>query len=337
MSLITKNNYEAFLLDYVEENLSPELTAELMLFLEQNPELKDDLVDFEIHTLTPNFETKFDQSSLKKEIHTVDYEALMIAEVEGVNSEENSALLNAYLKENSHHQKDFKNYQKTKLVAPTVLFENKAALKKKGGIVIPVFWKYSSAAAAIILVLWSLNGINEEEVYRPFAEREAIKNASIDTVNVLDGFVIIEDNQIANKIEEHQPILKKQKKEKTNKQQEKDASILNPVNIEKEHHLANTAEIENQLVADSSIIAVPEKSIEKEEELYTENNVTITYEEEILDDGTPNLQKRKVTKLAMLRAVVKNRVNGNLDKGKEKVMIAMNSKPLNLLRKNKKK
>ena len=51
MSLITKNNYEAFLLDYVEGNLSPEHTAELMLFFENNPELKEDLDDFALLTL----------------------------------------------------------------------------------------------------------------------------------------------------------------------------------------------------------------------------------------------------------------------------------------------
>ena len=43
MSNINRNNYEAFLLDYVEQNLTAELVAELMLFLEQNPDLKAEL------------------------------------------------------------------------------------------------------------------------------------------------------------------------------------------------------------------------------------------------------------------------------------------------------
>lgn len=43
MNNIHLENYEAFLLDYAEGNLSPELSAELMLFLAQHPELSVDL------------------------------------------------------------------------------------------------------------------------------------------------------------------------------------------------------------------------------------------------------------------------------------------------------
>jgi hypothetical protein len=43
MNNINKNNYEAFLLDYVEGNLSAELSAELLLFIAQHPELDVDL------------------------------------------------------------------------------------------------------------------------------------------------------------------------------------------------------------------------------------------------------------------------------------------------------
>ncbi len=333
MSLITKNNYEAFLLDYVEENLSLELTAELMLFLEQNPELKEDLAGFDLHILAPKEDLSFDKSSLKKEADVVDYENLMIAEVEGVNSEENTALLNVYLKENPNHQKEFEVYQKTKLVASTVLFENKSSLKKKGGIVIPMFWKYSSAAAAVILVLWSLSWSEKEQVYRPFAERTNLSDDSVETLNVLEGFIIKEESQIAEEIQEMQPVFENHKIEKENIKQVNKEPNLKEIRDVEESHLANNVEVENQIIIDSSIIVSPESSLEKEEELYAENNVTITYEEEVLDDGTPNLQKRKITKLDMIRAVVKSRINGNLDKGKEKVMVAMNSKPLDLLKK----
>jgi len=43
MNNINKNNFEAFLLDYVEGNLSAELRAELLLFIAQHPELDVDL------------------------------------------------------------------------------------------------------------------------------------------------------------------------------------------------------------------------------------------------------------------------------------------------------
>jgi len=85
MNLITRKNYEAYLLDYVEGNLSPELIAELMLFLEQNPDLKEVLEDFEIHKLEPVEDLGFDKTRLKKEtgiITSDNYEDFIIAEVE---------------------------------------------------------------------------------------------------------------------------------------------------------------------------------------------------------------------------------------------------------------
>ena len=77
--------------------------------------------------------------------------------------------------------------------------------------------------------------------------------------------------------------------------------------------------------------------LDDEEVLVAENSVTIIYEDELLDDGTPEPVKRKITKLDLVRAAVKHKVNGNLNKGKEKVLFAFNSKPLIFLRKNKKK
>ncbi len=65
MSLITKNNYEAFLLDYIEGNLSPEMRAELMLFFENHPELKEDLDDFELVSTNPEEIIFKDKESLK--------------------------------------------------------------------------------------------------------------------------------------------------------------------------------------------------------------------------------------------------------------------------------
>ena len=335
MSLITRNNYEAFLLDYVEGTLSPELTAELMLFLEQNPELKEDLADFEIHTLTPTNTVGFDNSTLKKDAEGVDFESLMVAEIEGVNSEENTVLLTTYLKENPKYQKEFDAYQKTILIAPTVLFEDKIILKKKGGVVIPLFWKYSSAAAAIILVLWTLNWPSEDPTYSPLGEKGSFLLDSVDNTNVLEGFIIIEERQIAEELKPVKQNLRKQHNH-TNNDKQKKSNISNEKVID-ENQLANNVEKAHDIKVDSSEFIHPKDLIEKEEELYAENNVTITYEEEILDDGTPNLQKRKFTKLDILKAVVKHRVSGNLDKGKEKVLLAMNTKPLNFLRKKKKK
>ena len=338
MSLITINNYEAYLLDYVEENLSPELVAELMLFLEQNPSLKEDLTDFEIHALVPVETPVFDNTGLKKDVVGVDYEALMIAEIEGDNSKKESSLLFDYLATNITAQKEFEAYHKTKLVAPEIVFENKQGLKKKGGIVIPLYWKYSSAAAAVVLMLWSLSWLKQgEQVYTPLAKTGSVIDDNIDDTSVLANFIIREDKQFEEGVNYNSTTLRKKQNLNKDKKQKVNSSELKEVeNIDK-NQLANVPKEEKDAVVDSTeTIKSLKNSLEKEDDLLAENNVTITYEEEILDDGTPNLQSRKLTKLDLVKAAVKHRVNGNLDKGKEKILFALNTKPLNFLRKKKK-
>ncbi|MCZ4408766.1 hypothetical protein O3Q51_08105 [Cryomorphaceae bacterium 1068] len=53
MEKITRHNYEAFFLDYLEGNLSEELNTELQAFLSQNPDLASELEEFENVSLEP--------------------------------------------------------------------------------------------------------------------------------------------------------------------------------------------------------------------------------------------------------------------------------------------
>jgi len=161
MSLITKNNYEAFLLDYVEGNLSPEHTAELMLFFENNPELKEDLEEFDLLTLDvpeTNLKNKEVLKIDENRITALTFDDYAIAEIEGLNSNEKSEEFAVFLKGNPIYQKEFEVYQKTKLVASTIVFDDKPALKREQK-VIPLYW-WVTSAAAVILALFLLNGIN---------------------------------------------------------------------------------------------------------------------------------------------------------------------------------
>lgn len=162
MSNINKNNYEAFLLDYMEQNLAPDMVAELMLFLEQNPELKAELEDMEelavIEASTIEFPNK---AELKKE----GLENLMIAEVEGLNSPAESKELQKIVSQDEEAEKAFVLFQKTKLAAEPVVYADKADLKRKEGKVIPLYWWVSSAAAILIMVFLfrGLNNTNNIE------------------------------------------------------------------------------------------------------------------------------------------------------------------------------
>jgi len=64
---IDKNNYEAYLLDYLEGNITSEDKTMLFSFLDDNPELKSNLdVSVDLVLPSPNISSSFDTTSLKK-------------------------------------------------------------------------------------------------------------------------------------------------------------------------------------------------------------------------------------------------------------------------------
>ena len=44
---INRNNYEMYFIDYLDGVLSPDLVSELLLFLDENPDLKEELSDLD--------------------------------------------------------------------------------------------------------------------------------------------------------------------------------------------------------------------------------------------------------------------------------------------------
>lgn len=159
MSNINLNNYEAYLLDYVEQNLSPDMVAELMLFLEQNPEVKAELEAFENVSLNVEKSTFNDKQNLKK----IAVEDLMIAELEGLNSSQETQELFDVIDENPEYATLFANYQKTILKPATIIFADKAALKQKETKVIPLHYWYSSVAAVLVVAFTLSPFITGEE------------------------------------------------------------------------------------------------------------------------------------------------------------------------------
>lgn len=156
MSNINRHNYEAFLLDYIEQNLSPNMVEELMLFLEQNTDLKeafDELHAFEVlEPASVHFENK---TTLKKQA----LDNLMIAEMEGLTTSQESKVLEQVLQTNKVAKNDFKLFQQTKLLPNQITFKNKKALKKEA-IIIPLRW-WTNAAAAVLIIAILIQGLDE--------------------------------------------------------------------------------------------------------------------------------------------------------------------------------
>lgn len=154
MSKITLHNYEAFLLDYMEGNLTAEDTAALKTFAILHPELDIQLDD------EPVFLEKesgsYEAKSNVKALHT---DEMAIAYVE--NKLTGAELLKAenLLKNNLPFQHDVELYKKT-IAQPdtTIVFEHKQTLKHEPKVIVftQAFWMRSAAAITLLAGLWFL-------------------------------------------------------------------------------------------------------------------------------------------------------------------------------------
>jgi len=158
---INKENYEAYFLDYQEGTLATEQVAELMVFLEVYPELKEELEVFELVSVEPddtvklgskNFLKKTDYVSTKN-INSNNYEEWLVADVEGDLNLQDKVELKAFIDKNPAARLELNIFRKTVLKPEPIKLENKQSLKKRG-----LFLLYSkeiiytvSIAASILL------------------------------------------------------------------------------------------------------------------------------------------------------------------------------------------
>ena len=161
---INRKNYEAYFLDYRENNLSTEQVAELMVFLEENPDLKPEFDSFENIVLQPEKNISFSKKeALKKttvistkNIDSDNYDEKLVAILEGDISEEESAELSEFMELNPKVKLEYNLYRSTILKPDTnVFYSDKESLKKKGLFVLyrtQLVYGLSIAASIIILL-----------------------------------------------------------------------------------------------------------------------------------------------------------------------------------------
>ncbi len=166
MKKITLHNYEAFMLDHFEGTLSYKDKKELVLFLEKHPRLKEEFYEFEMLDLS-DFETIPFVFENKEEIkQKAELDVLLIEHLEGIISKTNKKRLNELLKVIPNAIQEQNNYRKTILTKPNVTFPKKSKLKKRG-IVIPMQFWYSAAAAIIgFIVIFDFSTKPQPQTYQ---------------------------------------------------------------------------------------------------------------------------------------------------------------------------
>lgn len=159
---ISKHNYEAFLLDYLEGRLSRSETAVLKVFVIQHPELGSwDELTAELpvlpleHFSFPNKNMLLQQPAHPNaEIRPDNAEHFFIAWHEGLLNEQQKQELMAFLDANPQLHKDFDLYGATySKPDPALVMPDKASLKRSVTILRVAFIRNMSVAASLLLLL----------------------------------------------------------------------------------------------------------------------------------------------------------------------------------------
>ena len=184
---ININNYEVYVIDFIDGLLNEIDTANLLIFLDQNPALKE---EFEIlinsSKLIPFEHNSFDSSSLLKptNINLNNYNEKLIALIENDLVQADKDFLLIEINRYSELKKEYELFLKTKLIPDSkILFKNKEFLIKTPFSILPLYTKISAIAAlfiAVIIVFYFVNNFNSDN---QLANNEAIVKSKQDSIS----------------------------------------------------------------------------------------------------------------------------------------------------------
>lgn len=133
--MITSENYEIFVLDYLEGKLGHELNHAFGIFLDENPEIMEEIESFEMIKLVASDVEYPDKGFLKRETSDLlkeipEFERSCIAHLERDQSDKESIEFRDEVFSDPEKQKVYGEFGKTILKAEHVYFDSKNALKQ---------------------------------------------------------------------------------------------------------------------------------------------------------------------------------------------------------------
>lgn len=150
---INRNNYESFFIDYLEGNLDEKLVDDFIEFLQQNPDLKEELSLFETVSIEQEEITFNKKELLFREKYDSEkaFNETAIARLEGEITAEDSTEFENYLTIHPEKQKDAELFSYTKLQPDqSVVFSKKNKLYRRSAAQTILLW--TSRVAAVIIV-----------------------------------------------------------------------------------------------------------------------------------------------------------------------------------------
>jgi hypothetical protein len=268
---ISRDNYEPFFLDFLEGNLKVDQIDQFLDFLNQNPDLKEELQLFESVNL-PEEEFIFSgKMQLYRRIadQKSETENRVIAYLEGDLSSEDQILFQQELASHPELKKEYDLFDKTRLIADTrITYSGKRNLHRKSGTVKVMNWV--TRVAAVMVLVWGITSLfqseNElerqlqnqpiaelsQEQIQPIGKPEAERKATKTALQMIQEKVMLTKAKNSLKIQKYSNKKQEENLAKSDSLPGRDSNnvpVIEPILAQLE-----SIPIENQLVNLQSII-----------------------------------------------------------------------------------
>lgn len=209
---ITRENYESFFLDFLEGNLKVDQIDQFLDFLNQNPDLKDELQAFESINIPEEKVAFSGKNQLYRSFgdQKTGNENRIIAYLEGDLISEDRILFEDELAVNPELEKEYRLFGKTRLVPDISLtFPEKNKIRRKSGS--PVILNWIGRAAALIFLFWGIYSIfkPENEPVQKIKNQEFAENSPTLTAPVEKAEIVEKTSspEVPEKTETKQEII----------------------------------------------------------------------------------------------------------------------------------
>jgi hypothetical protein len=244
---ITSENYESFFIDYIEGNLPESMIDQFLDFLNQNPDLKEELHLFEEVNLLEEQVVFQEKEQLYKsaadESHRL--ETSVVAYMEGDMGVNENKIFEAYLAVHPELKKEYDLFGKTRLIPDSkIIFPEKRKLHRKSGIAIGMAWM--ARAAAVLVLVWGINSVIQTQNTQGLGKRKqelaevspkpvsTIKEAGSGKSNQVTSFSMRNKSEKAKTIQEQTKVEPEEKLPLQSDSTDRDLTALaqiNPISV----------------------------------------------------------------------------------------------------------
>jgi hypothetical protein len=289
---IDRHNYEEYFLLYVDNELTVEQKKLVELFVQDNPDLEEELVMLQQSRLVPETIVFEQKDVLMKEDHSFinmnNYEEWLVLYVDSELSKEEGMAVEKFAAEHPSVQSELHLFQQTKLHLHEISFPDKNLLyrnKEKANIITLTWWRIAAAAMLVIAAGITLYSIFNKRNDIAVKDRIAVKEQKqTPAESVLPGHESPKQENVNGTLDKQVAITPAPatKPKETGFRKQPAAAVAHPVN--------NIAKINEAIPQKRQAIANELNSVQSKELQFSGADVTVRDKQIINDkDVTPRV------------------------------------------------